>query len=216
MAIYQDFSDWAEVQKSYGLDLIRESGLIETSVTPPQIKLSSSLDETLKDWSRHTIKGSIGWIIFGVGIECLLKAVLLKHECLPIKKKDLAAKEAQATDPAVKNVYSGFQSWQAIAKRNTWLDGEFSQLNINYAWEMNTQTFGALSGGPSNDLETKGKIDSAENQKLREFIGLFADVRRNVDAHMFLKIKVFKNVNGDLENVYVPLIQFLFDVYDRI
>ena len=40
-------------------------------------------------------------------------------------------------------------------------------------------------------------------------------MRRNIDAHSFLKSRVVGSINGDLENIYVPMIDLLIKIYNR-
>ena len=50
---------------------------------------------------------------------------------------------------------------------------------------------------------------------LQESLQPSSDIRRNVDAHVYLKVSVFGSINGDREKVYLPMINLRYEVFYR-
>jgi len=64
-------------------------------------------------------------------------------------------------------------------------------------------------------LVNRGIISRDERWQLHTALQVLLDVRRNVDAHTFFGITVGGSFNGDLEDLYLPAVNLLLDVYNR-
>ena len=159
------------------------------------------------------------WLSFCTGVECLLKAVLLKHEVLKITKKEVVNKRkvlhTNATNcndacrvyDFVDNLFIRVENWP-------WFKKELQRKRIERVYELNLGTIGScIEALPC--LEKRGTITGNELESLENALRLFADVRRNSYTHTIYGITAVASINNDLDGVYLPMVNLLFQIYSR-
>jgi len=151
--------------------------------------------------------------------EALLKAVLLKHEVAVIKKRSVTRNHHilhtnASNDEAARDVYQWPEHFVADAGKWTWLARQLRKKRIRFSFDINSGTLNSCKGRLS-ELRKKGVISHDEFSCLFNALTVFADVRRNTDAHTFFGWTVGGAINGDLEQVLLPMVNALFDVYNR-
>ncbi len=215
MTFYHDFSNWASSLFDYSKDLLSFGNVLE--IEDERFILSPNANSIWKEWIP--IDARLFWLSFGVGVECLTKAVLLKHEISIIKsKKANPASVKNIKNQEIRFVYNYFKRATLKSQRNKWLENELQRKKLIHPQEINTFTLGAIYNGKidalSKKLSSQQKMTDDERIFLNESIELFTTIRRNVDAHIFLKETVYGSINGDLE-VYLRMINLLIEIYYR-
>ena len=159
------------------------------------------------------------WLAFHVAVECLLKAVLLKHEVPIVKKRNIATKHVSLDKTAsnyskVLEVYALPENFFVDVKGWPWLDRQLKERQICYTFDIDVGTIGS---GKNNLLKLKkqGKISDDEHRCLFNALTVFCDVRRNTDMHIYYGLTVGGSINQDLDAVYLPMVNLLFDIYHR-
>ena len=152
------------------------------------------------------------WIIFSIGIEMLVKSVLVKHDCLPFRKKpkneDQLEKSASNYDDCLK-IYREFVGiFSVSATNNPNIDIRLKKENIGLLYELNLGTLGSCKRHLAC-LKDKGILSSEEWANVFNAIQTLLDVRRNFDAHNYSNLSVVGSINGDLDDLYLPAINIL-------
>jgi hypothetical protein len=111
---------------------------------------------------------------------------------------------------AAAKVYAFVEITTISSSKNLWLQQELARLGINHPWELNSGTLG-LCKKRLHDLIPV--ITSSEKEFLSDAITVLSDIRRNVDAHVFLKSQTGGNIIQDRSNVYVPAINLMLRVF---
>lgn len=208
--LVHDFSNFADVLYDFAVGRIVADGVITHDVVSHEFGLPQPFGEAVaprREENRHAVWEF--WLRFGVGTESLAKAVLLKHEVPFLRKKGPPPPTADARK---QGIHAWVKTTQLTASRNPWLAAEFMRHNINHPWEINSGTLGtvrrALVGLPP------AKVQPAEVASLGEALDLLAYMRRNVDAHVYLKTQAGP-ICGDLEQIYLPALTLLDRIFHR-
>lgn len=224
-----DFSNWDTHLFKYAIDLLTNQGVLIYNETNKFISLSDKHNEIQKEISGQ-VDSHLYWLGFGVGIECLAKAVLLKHHLLTIRKVSLKSKndydkrsfntyeeKKRYTEKREKDVfwkvYQHVNSIHVTSNKNEWLDNVFKEKGIKYAREILTPTLGRIQKEELPKLLKKNLITSDDYSFLGQAIKTFIDIRRNVDAHIYLKARTVGSINNDIENIYIPMINMLANIF---
>lgn len=212
--IHDDFSNWPETLFDYSINLLKTNSVL-TFIEVDQVFIeSNSATSTYNLWLKKPHEAQIWWLTIGLGVECLAKSTLLRHECLKIDRKNLLTQASQCSIPDVKAIYSGAQSVKITSEHNTWLQQQITNTGICCPHEIKTPTLGSIQSDFKH-LETAGVITQYEYNEIRQWVQVFTDIRRNVDAHLFLKTTTIRSFNGDFDKVLLPLINQLLNVYNR-
>jgi len=218
MPIYHDFSDFPEALYLFAIDQMTWRGILTLGATQ-QLFEAPNADE-LRKGLRQEDKDSfwVWWLRFSIGVENLVKAVFLRHHISLLSKRNLTVRapggsKALATAEAAE-VYRIVSSEHVIVKHNPWLAGEFRRLGIQHPLEINTGTLGKYRDSLGL-LVNIGKLKAAEQTLLSDALMVLADIRRNVDAHVFLKIQTGGSMQNDLTRVYLPAVNVFIEVYHR-
>ncbi len=59
------------------------------------------------------------------------------------------------------------------------------------------------------------EITFQEKDEIYKALEVFRIMRRNVDSHIYLKSRTAGSINSDIEDVYIPVINLLIDIYKR-
>jgi len=218
MPMYHDFSDFPEALYRFAIDQMTWRGIL-TLETTKQLFEAPNAHELRKALLQEDKYGLwVWWLRFSTGVENLVKAVFLRHHISLLSKRNLTARapggsEALATADAAE-VYRIVSSIHVIAKNNPWLAGEFQRLGIQHPMEINTSTLGKYRDSLGL-LVNAGKLKAPEQTLLSDALIVLADIRRNVDAHVFLKIQIGGSMQNDLTRVYLPAVNVLIDVCHR-
>lgn len=217
LAISHDFSDLPQALYRFALDQLTWQGVILSDPQTDELHQAPNADQLrVKLLGGDPYAYWAWWLRFGVGFETLLKAVFLRHEISLLTKRDVAQKvpggpKAPST-PAAANVYNTVKTVAIKATNNHWLASELQRLGISHPLELNTGTMGKYREH-LGDLVQKGVITQAEEQMLKDSLMVFADIRRNVDAHVFLKSQTGGSINNDLTAVYIPACNTLLKAF---
>lgn len=216
--ISKDFSTFAENTRKHALGMMTAFGVYEYDESSNRLNLASNAQEIRADLHKKYQLVPL-WASFGIGVECLLKGVLCRHECMPVRKGKVSERVGElrpegSNYPQAKHVLEGAGSIAVTAQGNRWLERMFAEKGIDKLFDIDTC--------PLNDninalkqLVTKGLITREERWSLYNAIVVLKDVRRNVDVHTFYSITIGGSFNGDLENLYLPAVNLLLDVYCR-
>lgn len=232
MSVTIDFSNWAETLFQYSLQLICNKGILEYNELSGVIQFSVDYQEKQRELLQELLEAHLYWIGLGVGVESLAKSVLIKHEVMSIKKRNILDKiPAQKTSfnsyqelkqysssnelDDIHKVYRHAVSSNISANTNSWLNQQFISKDINHSFEINTPTLGKIYNSEIQELLNKGTICRDEFTFLNRSLELFTIIRRNVDSHIFLKLRTIGSINHDIENVYIPMINLLIKIYNR-
>ena len=226
-----DFSNWADSLFQYSLKLICNKGILEYDELSGVIQFSTDYQDKQRELLKELLEAHLYWNGLGVGVECLAKSVLIKHEVMSIKKRNILDKiPAQKTSfnsyqelqqyrisnelDDIHKVYGHALSSDISANTNSWLNQQFKSKDINHPFEINTPTLGKIYNSEIRELLNKGTILQDEFTFLNRSLELFTIIRRNVDSHIFLKLRVIGSINHDIENVYIPMINLLIKIYN--
>lgn len=137
----------------------------------------------------------------------LLQAVLLKYECLSITRNPVPSPPPQ--DPAVKAAYQAATGIHAQAASKPWLQQQFDDNDIHKVWGIQTSSLGHAAQKGLKDLCQAGHITEQDTKLLRERLGCLLYLRRNVDLHIYNKIRISGELGNDLSHVYIPMLNQL-------
>jgi hypothetical protein len=217
--IIHDFSNWPESLMDFAITQFQSNGWLVFDESNRRLnEAPNAHDLRIAAHKSDNFAYWLWWLRFGTGVECLVKAVFLNHEISLIRKKEVATKalgqpDAPSTVAAAK-VYTAVAGVQISSKSNSWLSSELSRLGISHPLEINSETLGKYRDNLGK-LEQKGKISAQEKTFLENALMTLADIRRNVDAHVFLKTQVGGSINGDLSDVYIPACNILIEAFSR-
>ncbi|MBO8131282.1 MAG: hypothetical protein H0Z29_07175 [Candidatus Marinimicrobia bacterium] len=181
---------------------------------PVEVFIAKNSREWARKLMNDPVMAHLQWIGISIGIECLLKAVLLKHRCLYLKNRALETRLESAVAP-YNTVYKAALSTKVVAKSNPWLQKQLISAGIESLWNINSHTLGTLIQKFVSKLTSSGVITKQEEEDLTHHLTTLADIRRNVDAHVFLNLRVVMSIGHDLEKVIVPVINQLLRIWDR-
>ena len=160
---------------------------------------------------------SSSWISFSTGYELLFKSVLAKHKALCIAKQrvsDMKNVFLKGTSfDSVLKVYQ-FVKDARVSPDDDYLKSELQKNGITNIYDLSIGTLGS-SIGQLNLLVDHKVIQENERAFLHAASHTLLDIRRNFDVHAFFPLKISRSLNGDLENVYLPAINLLLDIYHR-
>jgi hypothetical protein len=218
MGILSDVSLFHERLFEHALKLYTAFGVFRYDESSHTIQPVADADNVRSELAKRNLLMA-SWICFSVATECLFKAVLCKHECLNIERKNVTQKDNSLDKQAVnyaaaRDVYAMLKVWLVHADSFPWLARELRAKKVTHLFDFSTRTLGACIDSLGT-LEKRGKITQAERRNLFNAMRVLSDVRRNVDAHTFYGITVGGSLQGDLDNLYQPSISLLLDVYHR-
>lgn len=219
MTFTHDFSDFPKALHDFAINQIIWFNILEIDESAYVIRQASDAEQKKRLLLEYDSYGYwVWWLRFSTGFEVLLKAVFLSNEISLISKNDHLKKGTKGSDklitPEAAQVYQFIESTKISASTNRWLREELTRLNINHPYEINTGTLGKYKDN-LDKLQGKSKISSAERIFLKDAITVLSDIRRNVDAHVFLKSQIGSSINGDLSQLYIPSINILLRAYQR-
>jgi hypothetical protein len=219
MTISHDFSDYPEALYRFAIYQMTWQEILAFDSATRQIfeaPNAKALRQSLLKEDQYGIW--LWWLRFSAGVENLVKAVLIRHQVPLITKRNITEKapggSQTLTTREAAEVYRIVSSMLVVANANPWLDAEFQRLGIHHPLEINTGTLRTCREKLAY-LTNAGKLTDAERQRLSDSLTVLADIRRNVDAHVFLKLQVGGSLQHDLAQVYLPAINLLIDIYHR-
>lgn len=230
--ITQDFSKWGESLFNYGKTLVSYKGILEFDGND-DVSFAADYKQKQAELLNNIIEAHLYWIGFGVGLENLIKATLIKHKVLSITRRNdfdnkLPVMETQFADytelqsyrqssilDRYQKVYQHVNEVTLTADNNPWLGQQFLNVGINHPLEINTPTLLKLSSKEIPKLEIIGKITFQESDDIFKALEVFRLMRRNVDSHIYLQSRTIGSIDRDIDDVYIPLINLLTNIYNR-
>lgn len=185
--------------------------------------LTLSLKEDVAQIAEKEIKSGkrysylLFWINFSIGVEYLVKAVLIKHEIDIFKKKKEGEKfehfHKLSGTTIVRDEYeTGFP---IVAPENPWLQQMFDKNKIRFPKQVNTETIGSIARNKKfNELVSKNKLKQIDADIIHESLKHLANHRRNNDLHVHLMSLTFID-NNDLPMIYLPLVNLLIFAFQK-
>jgi len=219
MTITQDFSDFPKALHNFAIAQIVWLNILEFDESAYVIREASDVEQGRQLLFENDPYGYwIWWLRFSTGFEALIKAVFLSNEISLISKNNHLQKGVNGSNklltPEAAQVYGFIEATRILASTNGWLQQELTRLNINHPYEINTGTLGQYKN-KLEMLEAKSKISIKERIFIKDVITVLSDIRRNVDAHVFLKSQVGGSINDDLSQLYIPSVNILLRAYQR-
>jgi len=155
------------------------------------------------------------WIVFSAGIEFLLKSKLVLHDCLNIERKHIFGKDGNPKlNKSALNyeqcftVYNYINSLVITVENNNELKSRVTKRGISLLYELDLGTLGNCKNLLLK-LKEKGILSENESADFFNSVQVLSDVRRNFDIHNVSPINVLGSINGDLDNLYLPMINIL-------
>lgn len=219
MRIIKDYGNFANNARKHAIGMMTAFGVYEYDEGSNEVRLSERSREVRNALTENYQLVPL-WASFAIGVECLLKAVLCKHECLHIRKGKLSERVDDLQKHAAnyvdaKRVLLGAGSIEVTARDNEWLREQLENAGIDRLYDIDTSPLG-YNIGRLKDLHSKKVITEEERWLLTNSLLVLKDVRRNVDLHSFHSVTIGGSFNGDLENLYFPAINLLLNVYNRV
>jgi len=211
--IIHDFSDLPDALRTFAVDQFIWQGFLELDPVTDLLGEATDVD-TLRKTALASDRYAYWswWLRFGAGFENLIKATFLRHQLSLLSKRALLEKSTSGSSPlgtpAAARVYEHVRSTHLTSTANAWLAAEFNRLNIQHPLELNSGTLGGYKRNLSL-LTLVSVLSLAEEVLVSDAATVLADMRRNVDAHIFLKAQVGGSINGDLRDVYIPACNIL-------
>jgi len=225
--IKKDVSDFAESARKHALGMMTAFGVYEYDGASNQLRLVSNVKDVRRELSKkyHFVPA---WACFAIGVECLLKAVLCRHECMQVRRGKVSQRHGElrpagSNHSQAKHILGLVASIVAVAKSNAWLEGMLHKKNITKLYDIDTHALRnnieALACLVKKDLMTE-----AERWSLHNALVVLTNVRRNVDLHTFYGLTVggpFRVKDGgsvisdEIEDLYLPAVNLLLDIYNR-
>ena len=205
---------------NHAIDMISLFGLLQYDPASNTASIPEPFYARLWDEERKGASIIGAWLCFATGVECLLKAVLLKHEIPIVSNSGTVARARKKIDQSASNsgaanaVLDGIEVFSIEAVDWPWLAGQLSRGALTFLFDFDTGTLGQLEQR-LKDLEAKGIIAAAERAELANALVILRTVRRNVVAHTYYNQAFFGPFNNDLDDLYLPLVNKLLDVYRR-
>ena len=217
--ITKDLSAFPQNTRKHAIGMMTAFGVYEYDERLNRISLSSSASEGRSELSKKDQLVPM-WASFAIGVECLLKAVLCKHECMPIQKGKVSERAAELNPVGTNHaealrVLSGAGGIEVTADTNRWLAGRLQQKRIDKLYDIDTRPL-MENITTLKKLVQNGLITKEERWSLHNSLLVLKDVRRNVDVHTFYSLTIGGSFCGDLENLYMPAVNLLLDVYNRV
>lgn len=207
---------FSEMLFNESIALITCFGIYEYDSHNKLIAETSNADDIRKELNEK--KQLIpSWISFSVGYELLFKAMLAKHKALSITKKNVSEMKQLflrgTSFEVILKVYQ-FVKDARVSPDDAYLKSELNKNQITNIYDFSTGTLSSSIGKLSVLLEHK-VIQDDERAFLHAASQTLLNIRRNFDVHSFFPLKVGRSLNGDLENVYLPAINLLLNIYHR-
>lgn len=205
--IVTDISDLPERLLAKGIEFLTQEGIFYFNTT------NSQLEKNLSHTDKSTVRVVHYWIIFSTGIEMLIKSVLLKHNCLNFNKKRIETK-IKGLNKSASNysnslfAYNFISSFEVTSSKNAHILNELKSNDIHLLYEVNLGTLGDCQSKILK-LKCNNIISEADYSNLYNSIQVLLDLRRNFDIHNYSNLNVLGSINGDLDNLYLPMINLL-------
>lgn len=219
MAFIHDFSDYPDALLVYAIDQMTWGAVLSYDAASRTLAEAADANErraALLTRDKYAFWDL--WMRFSSGVENLVKADFLRHEVFVLRKRDLLAKAPGAGQAlqtrAASEVYRHVGARRLAASHNAWLQEQFIAAGIAHPMEIDSRTLGYYQRN-LHELQARGKMTAPEAQQVGDALEVLGDIRRNVDAHVFLKSQVGGSIQGDLTNVYLPAVNILLDVFHR-
>lgn len=215
--LIHDFSDLHQALYKFAIDQFTYQGFLEIDNRTNSLHEAANVNYLRTEaLAKDPYVYWAWWLRFSVAFENLLKAVFLRHQISLLKKRNIAQKAPGGSHAlsttAASQVYKGVIDIGIQAETNPWLASEIARLDIQHPWELNLGTLGAYRRQLSC-LTAKSVMTPLEEEQISNAITVLSDIRRNVDAHVFLKAQTAGNINGDLTAVYLPACNLLLRAF---
>lgn len=87
-----DISDWSERLYKYSIDMICNFDIIFYDDNIFKLQNKENEEKILFELLHDPVRAHMFWLSFGVGIEILIKSILLKYQILPITNRKITNK----------------------------------------------------------------------------------------------------------------------------
>lgn len=211
--VYHDLSDIARGVFDCAIFQIKDNSYLDFHEESKRFSLKEDWRKVAGDeMSKGKYPFFNFWLKFSLGIEYLTKAVLINHEIDIFQKKE---GKFHSTVHRLTGNTNTFQIGTAVKfSTNPWLQEVISQKGITRVNEISTGTLGKIYNLKIRELQDKGKISEAEFNQLKSGLKHITDNRRNNDLHFYFMSSTFIN-DGDLPEIYIPMLNLLIEIYHR-
>jgi hypothetical protein len=214
MSIYNDFSEiYLNVRNKAMYHIKNNKYIVEQSLN--EFKINDCYMIVATDEIENEQYPFFNfWLEFSLGIEYLIKAVLIKHEVdIFTKKKGIQTSKYHELT-GITTVHDDCEEGIIItANNNPWLNEILQNKEIKYVKQLSTGTLGSVNKKVKL-LENKKIIDPKEKNLIEKNLKKLAVHRRNNDLHFYFKQHLLME-NNDIIMDYIPLVNLLVKVYER-
>lgn len=230
MAIIKRMDQFSDQLFDYSLKQFASTRFL--AVENDSVSLKPNYRELLDDDDK-TIAILNFWIIFSVAFECLVKAVLIRHEKNGVFLAALSFERDTSQKPVDYEV-TGVRGEDVVSwsyddgvlsitrdyfKQGTkvevqtagWLQGEFSRHGYEYLRQVRTCNLGNTAELASSLMRAKG-YENEDADELEFAIRHLTATRRNRDLHCYFGEAILIN-NNDLPGIYLPAVNRLIELF---
>jgi len=121
----KDISNFPEMVRRHAIGMMTAFGVFEYDENANAIAFSADAQAIRSQLSKKYQLVPM-WVSFSVGVECLFKAVLCKHQCLVVSRGKVSSRAAELNRaapnfPAAKRVYDGVNAITVSVGSFHWL-----------------------------------------------------------------------------------------------
>ena len=140
----RDCSNLAELLHRHSIKMMNAFGVYVYDDAQNELRLAVNAGDIRQDLAKQYQLVPL-WASFSIGVECLLKAVLCKHECLDMRRNKLSERLTElragsANYNAAKTVLQGACQIEVYADSNPWMEKQMADAGITQLFEVNTLT----------------------------------------------------------------------------
>ncbi|MDF3818511.1 hypothetical protein P3G55_01290 [Leptospira sp. 96542] len=140
MALVQDISDWDKSLFDYSISMISLENIFLFEKHSNKISINKDKSKIYKTWSTDRRKSDLFWLSFSLGVECLFKAVLIKHKSIQLEKKNIDNRMSHLKIEANKSIYQALYSIIPTSRKNEFLSETLINNKIDYLYQIKTPT----------------------------------------------------------------------------
>ena len=214
---FSKFEKWHEFLHSHGLEMIQYNGFYSVDDKNIVTYNEEKLPEILTDRSKM-VDVFAAWFCFENGINSLLRAMLIKHESFTLVKNNppehfLIGDSDSLKDECLEviNSYSDPLSFTC----DGWLKDQCEKLGIRRSGDISNRAidFFDLIG----DLAKLKKIKIITEEESYQLYNAYAALMafRTKQFFIFTQKASPDNLRDDINNIFVPWVNLLIDVYHR-
>ena len=215
---FSKFEKWHEFLYSHGLEMIQCNDFFSVNDKNIVTYNEEKLPEIFTDRSKM-VEIFAAWFCFENGINSLSRAMLIKHESFTLVKNNppeyfLIGDSDSLKDECLEviNSYSDPLSFT----RDCWLKDQCEKLEISRSGDISNRAIDFID--LIKDLTKLRKIKVITDKESYQIYNSYASLMafRTKQFFVFTQKASPDNLSNDINNIFVPLVNLLIDVYHRL